>query len=174
MYDSIVNKKAKSKKEDGECLKVTLNQIESGEDEVIINYLAMTREVEDVIRAAGGREEKIPCTSCVSCGSDAGGDSKYMVSVGCVLYAESVDRVTYIYTADGVYKTPCTLQHLELAYGGRGFFRCSKSMIINIYRISELRSESGGRINAAMENGEHVIISRKYAKSFRRELRGEE
>ena len=41
-------------------------------------------------------------------------------------------------------------------------------------RISELRSESGGRINAVMENGEHVIISRRYAKLFRRELRGED
>lgn len=150
---------------DGECLKVTLNKIANGEDEVIINYFEMNRDVEDVIRAASGGEEKIPCTS---------GESKYMLPVGKVLYAESVDRVTFIYTAEEVYKTPCTLQSLELAYSDRGFFRCSKSMIISIYRISELRSESGGRINAVMENGEHVIISRRYAKLFRRELRGED
>ncbi len=146
-------------------MKITLNQKESGEDEVIINYTEMNHEIEDVIRAAGGREEKIPCSS---------GDAKYMLPVRSVLYAESVDRVTFIYTAEGVYKTPYTLQNLELTYSDKGFFRCSKSMIINIYRISELRSEAGGRINVAMENGEHVIISRKYAKSFRRELRGEE
>ena len=47
-------------------------------------------------------------------------------------------------------------------------------MILNIYRISELKSESSGRINAAMENGERVIISRSYAKAFRRELKREE
>lgn len=146
-------------------MKVTLNQMESGEEEVVINYIRMSREIEEVIRAAGGGEEKIPCSS---------GDTKYMLPVRSVLYAESVDRVTFIYTADGVYKTSCTLQNLETAYSVKGFFRCSKSMIINIYRISELRSEAGGRINAAMENGEHVIISRKYAKAFRRELRGEE
>lgn len=146
-------------------MKVTLHRIESGEEEVIVNYLEMNAVVEDVMIAAGGGEDKIWC-------SEEG--AKHPVPVRSVLYVESVDRGTYVYTSEGVYKTPCTLQNLEIAYAGRGFFRCSKSMIINIYRISELRSEPGGRINAAMENGEHVIISRRYAKELRRELRGEE
>lgn len=146
-------------------LKITLNQIENGEDEIIINYLEMTREVEDVIRVASGDEEKILCLN---------GESKIMLPVRSILYAESVDRTTFLYTAEGVYRSSCSLQALEALYSDRGFFRCSKSMIINIYRISELRSESGGRINAAMENGERVIISRSYAKAFRRVLKGEE
>lgn len=144
---------------------MTLNQIPRGEDEVIIRYVEMNETVEDVVRAASGREEKIPCGS---------GDIRRMVSVRGILYAESVDRVTFVYTADGVYKTPYSLQSLEAAYAHRGFFRCSKSMIINIYRIAELRSEVAGRIDAKMENGEHVIISRKYAKQLRQELKGED
>ncbi len=154
-----------------EGLKVTLHNIQSGEEEVIINYLEMSREVEDIIRAAYGDDERICCTACEGGG---GGDSKFMLSVRNILYAESVDRVTFLYTADSVYKSSCSLQTLELMYSEKGFFRCSKSMIINIYRISELRSESGGRINATMENGEHVIISRSYAKAFRRVLKREE
>ena len=46
-------------------------------------------------------------------------------------------------------------------------------MIINIYRIEKLKSESGNRIDAMMDNGEHVIISRRYAKELRSILRGE-
>lgn len=145
-----------------------MQPIDSGENEVIIRYIEINREVEDVIRAAGGEtvgEEKILC---------ADGDKKYMLTTGSVLYIESVDRTTFVYTADGVYKSSLSLQALELAYAEKGFFRCSKSMILNIYRIAELKSEAGGRIDAAMENGEHVIISRSYAKAFRRVLKGEE
>ena len=146
-------------------MKITLNRIEKGENEVIVNYIEMDREVEEIVRVASGQEERIPCVN---------GDAKFMLPVRSILYAESIDRATFLYTKDGVYRSSCSLQALEMMYADKGFFRCSKSMIINIYRISELRSESGGRINAAMENGEHVIISRSYAKAFRRELRGEE
>ena len=114
-------------------MKITLHQIDSGENEVIVRYLQMDREVEDVIRAARGEiadGERILCSD---------GETKHILPLRNILY-----------------------------------FRCSKSMIINIYRISRLQSESGGRINAVMENGEHVIISRSYAKEFRRVLRGEE
>lgn len=146
-------------------MKVTLNQIEKGEDEVIINYLEMTEEVEDIVRVASGGDEKIPCSR----------DSiKCMVAVRDILYIESVDRETFAYTSNAVYKIPLPLHNIEAAYAHRGFFRCSKSMIINIYRVSELRSEAAGRIDAKMENGEHVIISRKYAKALRCELRGGE
>lgn len=146
-------------------MKITLQKTDGGEDEVTIRYREMTPEVEEVIRAAGGSDEKIPCW---------GGDEKRMLPVRTILYAESVDRLTFLYTADGVYQTSCSLQALERMYAGRGFFRCAKSMVLNIYRIAALRSEPGGRINAAMENGEHVIISRSYAKAFRRVLKGED
>ena len=42
----------------------------------------------------------------------------------------------------------------------------------NIYRIDHLKSEPGNRILATMENGEKVMISRKYAKGLRQILKG--
>ncbi len=146
-------------------MKVTLNQIKTGEDEVIINYIEMNDVVEDIVRVASGCDEKIPC-SC--------DNIKCMVPVRDILYIESVDRGTFAYTSNQVYKVPLPLHNIEVAYAHRGMFRCSKSMIINIYRISELRSEAAGRIDAKLENGEHVIISRKYSKALRSELKGGE
>ena len=52
------------------------------------------------------------------------------------------------------------------------FFRCSKSMIINLNRVSALKSLSSNRIDATLENGEHIMISRRYASDFRKLLRG--
>lgn len=146
-------------------MKITLNQIEKGEDEVIVNYLEMNEVIEDIVRVASGGDEKIPCSR----------DSiKCMIPIRDILYIESVDRGTFAYTKSDVYKVPFPLHNIEAAYAHRGMFRCSKSMIINIYSISELRSEAAGRIDAKLENGEHVIISRKYAKALRSELKGGE
>ena len=52
------------------------------------------------------------------------------------------------------------------------FFRCSKSMIINIDKVERLKSLSSNRIDATMEGGEHILISRTYASEFRRILKG--
>ncbi|MBR6396195.1 MAG: LytTR family transcriptional regulator DNA-binding domain-containing protein, partial [Lachnospiraceae bacterium] len=53
------------------------------------------------------------------------------------------------------------------------FFRCSKSMIINVGRVASLKSLPSNRIDATLENGEHIIISRRYAAEFRRFLKGD-
>lgn len=89
-----------------------------------------------------------------------------------ILYLESVDGVTYAYLKDRVCRVQSSLFELALCYEGRGFFRCSKSMVLNLYKISFLKSEPGNRIRATMENGEQVMISRRYAKELRRILKG--
>ena len=81
--------------------------------------------------------------------------------------------VTYLYTSMEVYRTNMSLAAVESLYMDEGYFRCSKSMIINIYHIEKLKSESGNRIDAMMDNGEHVIISRRYAKELRSILKGD-
>ena len=160
LSESRIHRKA------GIPLKVTLHLLESSEEEeVIIRYRKINGQIEEIVRIAEGSDEKIPCSR---------GEIKCRIAVGEVLYAESVDRATFLYTKDGVYRTAYSLQSLEAAYMERGFFRCAKSMLICIYRIAALKSETGGRIDATMENGEHVIISRKYARELRRELKGED
>lgn len=66
------------------------------------------------------------------------------------------------------------MAELELIFTQSSFFRCSKSMILQMNHINSLRSLSGNRIDAEMENGEHVIISRAYAVAFRKKLKGED
>ena len=91
-----------------------------------------------------------------------------------ILYCESVDGVTYAYTNKEVYKTWYTLNELEQTYAVMGYFRASKSVVINIHAIESLKSEIGNRIDACLENGEHIIISRRYAKALRTILKGGE
>ena len=64
------------------------------------------------------------------------------------------------------------LAEAEEKLNSYGFFRCNKSFVVNINHIASVRSDMGNRIDALLDNQEHVIISRRYAKVFRELLRG--
>lgn len=96
---------------------------------------------------------------------------EHIIELPEVLYCESVDGDVYIYTKNKVYKTAHTLNDIENEFRAAGFFRCSKSMVLNIHSIKSLKSELGNRIDAILINGEHIIISRHYAKLMRQLLK---
>lgn len=144
-------------------MKLTMQQITEGMDEVIIRYRQMNEEVEtiaSVVQTAGKRID----------GYEDG--RQFLLSPEQIYYFESVDGVTYAYLKDRVCKVNDSLERLAIHYEDRGMFRCSKSMVINIYKISYLKSEPGNRICATMENGEQVMISRRYARILRQILKG--
>ncbi len=90
-----------------------------------------------------------------------------------IVYFVCVDGRSFAYTEQDVYKVNFTLAQLEELLKDISFYRCSKSMIMNIDRVANLKSLSSNRIDAVMQNGEHIMISRTYATEFRRILRGE-
>lgn len=49
-----------------------------------------------------------------------------------IFYIESVDNKTFIYCKNNIYETKQKLYELEEILKGTKFFRCSKSMILNI------------------------------------------
>lgn len=93
--------------------------------------------------------------------------TEHIIPPSDVLYCESVDGVVYIYAKDQVYKSAYTLNDIENAFSQTGYFRCSKSMVLNINAIKSLKSELDNRIDALLSNGEHIIISRHYVKQLR-------
>ncbi len=143
-------------------MKYTINHISTGEDEVIVNYLDMTPEIERIINYIKGEQTKL-----------VGWKDKEqkVVDIKAILYIESVDGKTFAYTKEDVLKLDYTLTQMEQLLNDINFFRCSKSMIINIDKVDSLRSLPSNRIDAQMVNGEHIIISRTYASDFRRILK---
>ena len=146
-------------------MKIRIEQIKDGEEEVILRYREKTREIEEILSYLNKRSRTILCKKD---GEDV------LVNPRDVIYLESVDGTTYAYTENEVYQAGLSLAGAEAEFSGAGFFRCSKSMVINVYHIERLKSEAGNRIDAVMTGGEHVIISRRYAKALRRLLRGNE
>ena len=145
-------------------MKITLQQIQEGNDEIIIKYKQMSQQIDNIVKFVEGQNEKL-------LGIKDG--QQFYISIHKVIYLESVDGVTYLYTDEDVYKVNFTLAQFEMLYMQEGFFRCSKAMVINIYRINRLKSMSGNRIDVTMDSGEHVISSRRYAKELRSILKGD-
>ena len=144
-------------------MKYTIRQIKEGENEVILQYLDMTPEVQRIWNLLNGEQTKL-----------VGWKDKTLTIIEPkdILYIESVDGKTFAYTSEDVLKLEDTLNRLGQILTGINFFRCSKSMILNIDKVIRLKSLPSNRIDATMCNGEHTMISRTYASDFRKRLRG--
>ena len=90
-----------------------------------------------------------------------------IVPIGEILYFESVDGRTFIYTRDNVLETDKKLYELEEQLDSADFYRCSKSCIININAVEKLRPEISRNITAFMTGGDAVTISRRYVSGFK-------
>ena len=84
-----------------------------------------------------------------------------------VLYFESVDDKVFAYTKDSVYETKSKLYQLEEELPASVFFRANKAVIVNLDKIDSLAPVFGGRLEAILENGYKVVISRNYLNTLK-------
>ena len=145
-------------------MKYTINRLEQGEEELILNYVSLSEDVERVLAFMKERDKRL---------LGFWENQQVVLKPEEILYLESVDGRTYAYTEQEVYKINYSLAKVQEYLDSINFYRCSKSMIINIDCIDSLKSLSSNRIDATMKNGEHILISRTYASEFRRRLKGE-
>ena len=144
-------------------MKTDIKQITSGEDTLILRYKELTPVIKKIFDALNGKDTKI---------TGRKDDRRIIINPEDILYIESVDDKTFACTRDDVFRMEYSLQGMLIQLDDIRFFRCSKSMIINIDKVSSLKSLSSNRIDAMLENGEHIIISRAYASDFRKLLKG--
>ena len=97
-------------------------------------------------------------------------DIIYKLNISDVYYFEAVDNRVFIYCKEKVFESKQKLYELEEVYRGRKFFRASKSIIINITKISFVRPSISGRFEAKLDNGENIVISRQYVPVLKKML----
>ena len=143
-------------------MKITVEHVPLEENEVILRCPHLDQEMLWVLSALRSGLQKL-------CAWD---DRRQvtLLSPSEVVYCESVDDRTFLYTPAAVYQTALSLAELEGRYGELGYLRVSKSAVINLHRIRSLKSRTGGRIEASLENGERLVVSRHYAPLLRERL----
>ena len=83
-----------------------------------------------------------------------------------IYYLDQFDRKLFAYTRNGVFRLMNTLASCEEMLWNYGFVRVSKSNLINIFKIKQLKPDLNMKVYASFDNGERICINRSYKKSF--------
>ncbi|MBD5453017.1 MAG: LytTR family transcriptional regulator [Lachnospiraceae bacterium] len=144
-------------------MKVKIRNVLSKQDEqVVIECVEMTPELEDIKNY------------CLAKGAFLTGyinaSSQQQICIKDILYVEAIDEKVFAYTKENVFEIRQRLYELETELAPYKFIRCSKSFLICLLKVESIRPALNGRYLACMENGEEVIISRKYAKHVKKTI----
>ena len=147
-------------------MKLETRRIPENEPETVeIRYHWITDEIQEIVSFVKSRQGQL---------SAARDGKRFEVPVVDLFYAESVDERVFLYTASDSYEIRMKLYELEDLLENKSFLRISKSMIVNLMKISSVRPALNGRFSAVLKNGEEVIISRKYVPALKQILKGGE
>lgn len=143
-------------------LKISINVDENIRDiEIAISCNRLTPEIERVLATLRILDKQLMVKR---------EEETYLLDVGKVVYMETVDRKTFVYTKDEVYETGLKLYELEQQLENCGFFRASKSCLLQLKFIRSLKMDLNRRIKVTLENGEQLIVSRQYAEGLKERL----
>ncbi|MDR1619625.1 MAG: LytTR family transcriptional regulator DNA-binding domain-containing protein [Clostridiales bacterium] len=135
-------------------MKLIKKQIDGqAETEVEVRYAKMDTEVIKLI-------ERIEQTENFICGTDNG--RQYKIRTSDIYYAESVDKKTFIYTKEAVFRSNLRLYQLIEILKADDFVQVSKFCLINMNALESIRTLFNSRLEAILINGEKVNVSRTY------------
>lgn len=153
--------KSSDKKRSGR-LKISINVEENVKDiEIAVSCSRLTPEIEKILATLRILDKQLMA---------AKGEETYILDVSQVVYIESVDRKTFVYTGREVYESSLKLYELEQQLEECGFFRASKSCVVQLKYIKSLKADINRKIKVTLENGEQIMVSRQYAEGLRKKL----
>ena len=140
-------------------MRVTEKLVKNPEEEgVTLEYIKLTKDFEEIkeyVQYKGNTLTGYKQTK-----------EKVSVRIEDILYFETVDGLVFAYTVDSVYEMKGRLYQVEEKVKRRNICRASKTMLVNVEHISSVRTALNGRLYARMENGEEILITRRYAKEI--------
>jgi len=95
---------------------------------------------------------------------------QYILDTADIIYIESTDKRTFLYTASDVYESPFKLYELEAKLVDRDFLRASKNCLFNINHIQSIEPDIDRRLILTMEKGIKLIVSRQYSADVKHKL----
>lgn len=95
-------------------------------------------------------------------------DRRVKIGLPEVYYIENVDRRLFLYTAKDVYRLDLSMPEVETMTKDTDLVRISRTCVMNTDHLKEIRQVMNSRLEAVLDNGEMLIVSRKYLKDIKR------
>jgi len=142
-------------------MKITINTGEQyAETEIIVNCDRLGDDIEKLLAAIKTLDMKL--TVCKD-------KRQYAIDTADVIYIESTDKRTFLYTNTDVYESPLRLYELEEKLIGCNFLRASKNCLFNINHIQSIEPDLH-RLILTTAKGIKLIVSRQYAAAVKHKL----
>ena len=146
-------------------MQTKITRIEREKPEILeIRCHEISDEVREIVAFVKSRQGQLTGTA---------DDRMYEIAVSDIFYIESVDSKTFIYCKNREYETKQKLYELEEMLRDKHFLRVSKSVLLNLMKVSSIKPALNSRFTAVLFSGEQVIISRKYVPELKKALKGE-
>ncbi len=129
--------------------------------EIIIKCSSITDETENIIAALQFAENQLTVTN---------NGETHLLSISKIMYIESVERKTFVYTEKDCYESKLKLYEIDEQLCNKNFLRISKSCIVQLKYIRSLKAEFNRKIRITLENNEQLIASRQYAIELKKRL----
>lgn len=143
-------------------MKITINIEEDRTDtEIAIACNQLTPEIEKIIATLRILNQQLVVVK---------NDETHIIDVSQIIYIESVDRKTFVYTCDNFFESKLKLYEIEERLCQCGFFRASKSCIVQLRHIKSLKADIDRKIRLTLESGEQIMVSRQYADELKKRL----
>lgn len=143
-------------------LKTKKNQ-EQQNIEVQIEYPELNQTVKRLVQAVRAVDNRVKCKL----------DQKEVwLNASGIYYIESIDKKTFVYAEKEVYRCELRLYQLAEQLSASGFVQISKSCLLNMNYLEELRTLANSRLEATLTNGERVNVGRRYLNDIRNRLEG--
>jgi DNA-binding LytR/AlgR family response regulator len=84
-----------------------------------------------------------------------------------IISASVEDRIVFIHTANDRFTSDRTIGELEALLRNSGFFRVSRSNLVNLEHVRELAPWTSGTWKITLVNGVELIVSRDRARSLK-------
>ena len=140
-------------------MRVTEKLVKNPEEEgLTLEYIRLTKDFEEIKEYVQHKGDTLTGYKQTK--------EKVSVRIEDILYFETVDGLVFAYTVDSVYEMKGRLYQVEEKIKRRTICRASKTMLVNVEHITSVRTALNGRLYARMEDGEEILITRKYAKEI--------
>lgn len=140
-------------------MKLTVNQSPEHRDtEIIINCRTISPELQAII-------DRIRLLDCSVKGRLNG--ETHVIPAENILYFDSVDGRCFAYCDGECYEIDESLAELESRMRDLSFVRISKNTIVCLRALRSVRGLDFSRMRLTLTNGEQLIVSRHYLKSFK-------
>ena len=146
-------------------MRVEQRQVKDQPLTVIVEYPEYDKSVDNLIN-------KIKNMSISFTGKSDG--KTVSIDISDIYYIENVERKIFLYSKKDVYRYDGSMADIDSSISETDLVRISRTCFMNVSHLKEIMQIKNSHLEAVLDNGEKLIVSRKYLKDikkiFRRKL----